>query len=207
MAWGRLCVGLLIVALASGCPYAIPGLRADLGVAPTTVGGPLRPALHVAGGVSLASLFKTPRPLDAGAGYVLFFPSDLDTVHGGYLDAAWLRRFAWSDNSGFMLSLGVRAELLLQERRDSLHGGAGGVVRVAFERIGFTERDFSEASINESGFGVILGGARGSASIGLSSEVGVRRLPGARLAVFGMVGVTFRLPASAGFILFIPFPR
>ena len=177
-------------------------MRADVGGLASTVNGKFVPAAHATAGFSLASLLKEPRPYDVGAGYVLFYPGNVGTVHGGYVDAAWLRRFGTVGQ----VSIGPRFELLLQDRVDGIHAGVGAAMRVAVEAITFTDKDFASTT-GMTAFQVTVGKAHGNLAIGLSTEVGVRRLPGALFSVYGMLAVTFRLPASVGFILYIPFPK
>ncbi|MBS1151609.1 MAG: hypothetical protein H6Q89_3307 [Myxococcaceae bacterium] len=190
--------------LCAGCPYAIPGLRGDFGGSVGVVNGKVKPAAHVLAGVSLASVKKEPGyPFDVGGGYLLYFPNDLGAVHGGYLDGAWLHRLS----RGWLLSVGPRLELLLQERSKGLHGGVGLAVRVGFEALTFTEDGFADGSGDSSGLVFLIGQTHGNLGIGLSAEVAVRRLPGQLYAVQAALSVTFRLPASAGLILIIPFPK
>ena len=190
--------------LGTGCPYVLPGLRADVGAEVAAVTGrPVKPALHLTTGVSLGSVLREPRWYDVSAGYVLFYPSDHDTVHGGFVDVAWLKRFGGL----LQLSVGPRVEALFQERDKGLHGGVGGALRVALEGIAFTDKSFESNSGSSGGLGFVVGQNYGNLALGVSTEVGVRRLPGKLYSGYAMIAVTFRLPASAGFALFIPFPK
>jgi hypothetical protein len=199
----RLSIWFAIALVGTGCPFAIPGLRGDTSIAASVVDGKFKPAGHVLVGASLASMTTPPKfPFDVSAGYVLFYPSAKDAVHGGFVDAAYLRHFP-----SFMLSVGPRFEVLTQERRKGLHGGVGGSVRVAFETLTHTASEFGGGSGNTGGVGFVIGQSYGAVGIGLAAEFGVRRLPGQLFSAYGTLGLTFRLPAAAGFFFFIPFPK
>ncbi len=190
----------LVALLLTGCPFAAPGLRGDVGVAAATASHAVNPSLHVTAGASAASVVPMPGwPVDFGAGYVLFFPSAPGAVHGAYVDGAYLHALG----DGWRLSFGGRAEWLLQERPSGIHAGTGGALRFAVEQARFVSGRTSASGRDT----FVTATSYGNQALGLTAELGVRRLPGAQQSVYAMVGLTVRVPAFAGLLFFIPSPK
>jgi hypothetical protein len=200
---GLLALFLSFALLLTGCPLGIPALKTDLGAKAVLAQGAVRPALHLTTGASAAGFVERPIPFDFGAGYLLSARYGARSVHGLYVDGAYLLR----RSGGWSYSFGGRAELLMQERAAIIHTGWGAAVRFAGDPWLYKVGKFSSSDSNANGASWMFGEFFGNLAVGFAVELGVRRLPGAVLSWDVMLGLTFRLPAVIGALLFVPFPR
>ena len=191
-------ITLLATVAASGCvvPYIVPPVRADLGGARIIHGGRGN-VFHLSTGLHSANFVQAfPRSdvLDIGVGYVL----DADAAglrdQGVYGEGSWfvMRR------PHARLSTGGRAEMLFKQGRTG--GGLFGRVDAEVFTSGSGGGQAASTDSCDTNFFTWAG----VPSTGLYVETGVQYLPDGRTSFVTTGGLTFRLPAVAGFVLLLP---
>jgi hypothetical protein len=188
-------ITLLASFAASGCvlPFAVPPLTTDLGGARIIQGGTGN-VFHLSTGLHSASFEAIPRSdvLDIGVGYALDADGTGLRDQGVYGEGAWfvMRR------PHARIAPGGRGELLFSKGRT----GGGLFARVSAEI--FTSVDGDGQSNDPCGTAFYHWA--GIPSTGLYAEAGVQYLPEGRTSFVTTGGLTFRLPAIAGFALLLP---
>ncbi len=177
----------------TGCvvPIAIPPLRGEVGGA--TLIGQHTPALHVAGGASVASgTVNRDQKFDLGLGGFVDLTQRATSVRGIYVETSMFI----DPGELSRTSVGLRGELRLA---DGL-AGSGAKLRIDHEIFSSATKEF----VTDDHCGTMVGRYHGTAAIGLYGEAGRVWQPDGVAAWMATAGITVRIPAALGIAVIIP---
>lgn len=192
---GRVGCALAFTLLVAGCyvpiavPVALPGKIEVMEGRRAVPAADGRSETRVSTGVHLASALRPDAAIgDVGLGYVLTdVGAGARVVHGVYAETALLPPLIVDKTGAMRLLLSLRGEALFSDAAGA-GPGLGVFGRVGLEAMG------KAGPRAENFYGIFTG----SGGAGYFVEVGEQQLPGGMRATVGSLGLSLRLPATAG---------